>query len=257
VTRFSEGVEPFCIEKDTHVLNKVCTVNSTTGDVTPVTAGTCTITASQASDGTYSAGSATVSVTIVAGPQPTVTVSASPTDLSYLGSTTLAGGGGAGTGTFTYAKTSGNCTISGAVLSYGTAHAGETCSVTATRSATTGKYTATTSAALVINVVKAAQSTAVVVPTGRTVGYSNTVDLATFSYSGGNGTGAYVFSTSTANCSITGTVLTSFAFRYSLPLLSTHKQSSKSVHHFFAGLPTARSSLPPSLDMSITGDRRV
>jgi hypothetical protein len=189
----------------------ICSVNASTGDMTPITAGTCTITASQAADGTYSAGSASVSVTIVAGPQPMVTISASPTDLTYLGSTTLTGGGGAGTGAFTYAKTAGNCTISGAVLSYGTAHAGDTCSVAATRALTTGKYTATTSTALVITVVKAAQSTAVVVPSGRTAGYSNTVDLATFTYSGGNGTGAYVFSTATPNCSITGTVLTSFA----------------------------------------------
>jgi hypothetical protein len=189
----------------------ICTVNSTTGDMTPVTAGTCTITANQATDGTYSPGSATVSVTIVAAPQPSVTVSASPTDLSYLGSTTLTGGGGAGTGAYSYTKTAGNCTLVGAVLSYGTAHAGDTCSVTSTRALTTGKYTATTSTVLVINVVKAAQASAVVVPTGRTVGYSNTVDLASFTYSGGNGTGAFVFSTSTTNCSITGTVLTSFA----------------------------------------------
>ncbi len=186
----------------------ICTVNSATGALTTVNVGTCTVTASQATDGTNPAGSGTVTLTIVKGTQGAITVSSSPSSLIYGSSVTLSASGGNGTGSFSYTKVSGNCTLSGATLSAGSANAGETCVVTATRAGGT-LWNAGTSSNFTLTVSGAAQAT-VTVPTGQTVGYASTVDLTQSPYvpSGGSGSGAWQFSTSSPNCSINGNLLT-------------------------------------------------
>ncbi|MCX8529785.1 MAG: fibronectin type III domain-containing protein, partial [Rhodoluna sp.] len=187
----------------------ICSVNATSGAMTPLAVGTCTITANQATDGTAAAGSANVSITITKGTQATVTLTSSPTTLVYGSSVTLSGAGGNGTGGFSYQKVSGNCLISGASLQASTANAGDICVVTATKVGD-ANWNSAVSTNYSFTVAQAAQA-AVTVPTGKTVGYGNATDLtqAPYTPSGGTGTGAWNFSTSSANCSIIGNLLTS------------------------------------------------
>ena len=190
----------------------VCSVASN-GDMTTLTVGTCNISATQASDGQGGAGgTGTTSVTIAKGNQATVTISASPSTVVYLGTTTLTGGGGT-VGSFTYYVVSGNCTVgltSGVLTAGATTAVGTPCVVYAQR-AGDANWNNTNSAQLSVSITQAVQSTAVTVPTGKTIGYSNALDLSTLTpYGGGNGNGAFIFGTATPNCSITGTTLTSF-----------------------------------------------
>jgi hypothetical protein len=152
-----------------------CSVNSTTGAMTPLAVGTCTITANQATDGTAPAGSASVSITITKGTQGTVTLTTSPTTLVYGSSIALSGAGGNGTGGFSYQKVSGNCLISGASLQANTSNAGDVCVVTATNVGDTN-WNSAVSANYSFTVAQAAQA-AVTVATGKSVGYGNATDL--------------------------------------------------------------------------------
>jgi hypothetical protein len=191
----------------------ICSVASN-GDMTTLAIGTCNISATQASDGQGGVGgTGTTSVTIAKGNQATVTISASPSTVVYLGTTTLTGGGGT-VGSFTYYVASGNCTVgltSGVLTAGATTSVGTPCVVYAQR-AGDANWNNTNSAQLSVSITQAAQTTAVTIPsTGKNIGYSNTLDLSTLSpYGGGNGSGAFIFSTTTPNCSITGTTLTSF-----------------------------------------------
>ena len=188
-----------------------CTVDLNTGALTVKNyTGSCTITGTQLADANYSGGSASVILTLTKGTQATVTVSASPTTLVWGSSVTLSGGGGSSSiNTYTYTKVSSKCSISGATLYAATADAGDVCTVTATKTGDSF-YNATTSANFSITIAPAAQA-AVTVPTGKTVGYGNATDLtqAPYTPSGGTGTGVWSFSTSSANCSISGNLLTS------------------------------------------------
>jgi hypothetical protein len=187
----------------------ICSVNASSGAMTPLGVGTCTITANQATDGTAPAGSASVSITITKGTQAAVTLTSSPTSLVYGSSVTLSGAGGNGTGGFSYQKVSGNCSISGASLQANTANAGDICVVTATK-VSDANWNSGVSANYSFTVAQAAQA-AVTVPAGQSVGYNNPTDLtqAPYTPSGGSGTGAWSFSTSSSNCSISGNLLTS------------------------------------------------
>jgi hypothetical protein len=133
--------------------------------MTTLTVGTCNISATQASDGQGGAGgTGTTSVTIAKGNQATVTISASPSTVVYLGTTTLTGGGGT-VGSFTYYVVSGNCTVgltSGVLTAGATTAVGTPCVVYAQR-AGDANWNNTNSAQLSVSITQAVQSTAVTV----------------------------------------------------------------------------------------------
>ena len=117
--------------------SSVCTISNPVSNgatVDFVAAGTCTITASQASDGNYTApADVSKSFTINPASQAALSVSASPSSILYGQTSTVSASGGSGTGALSYSVPSGNgiCTISGTTV---TATGVGTCTVTVTKS---------------------------------------------------------------------------------------------------------------------------
>lgn len=184
----------------------VCTVVSGTGVITTKTPGTCTIKVDQTADSVYLAGTLTINITINKTPQGALTITS--TSGTYGSVLTLATSG-ATVGALTYAIDAGStCTFATANISLNLGAVGSTCMVTATR-AGDATYAPVSSVSTSITTNKGTQAT-LVTPSGATISYlSAGLDLTTLTYSGGSGTGAISFSTSTTGCSINGTVLTS------------------------------------------------
>lgn len=187
----------------------ICTVNSSTGAVTIAGLGNCVVTAVIAADSNYAETTKTATLTITRGTQSTLSISS--TSVNYGSTLTLSTSGGSGAGSVSYqldGSYTNTCSLSAGVISPGTA--GSTCYVIATKSGGS-LYNDISSVSTQITVNKINQTTAVSVPVGQSMNYlqSPGLDLSTLAYSGGNGTGAYAFSTSTANCSISSNVLTS------------------------------------------------
>jgi len=124
----------------------VCTVNSSTGVVAFVGAGTCSITSSIAADATYAAAtSAAITMTISRATQSALSFTLSLSSSTYTGSAytealTLTPSGGSGSGAVTYAITSGGtattCALSGSSATETiTATTSGTCLITATKAA--------------------------------------------------------------------------------------------------------------------------
>ncbi len=94
-----------------------CSVNSSSGLVTiSAGTGTCIISASVAEDANYLTTSSTNSVTITVSRIPQSAITITPTTATYGSDLTLASSGGSTGGTYSYSKVSGNCILSGAVL---------------------------------------------------------------------------------------------------------------------------------------------
>jgi sugar lactone lactonase YvrE len=119
---------------------------SVTGANVTITAGsgTCSVTATKASDGTYAAAtSAAASVAASLAAEATLTVTGFPNTAQQSGTTfTVGSSGGSGSGAVTFNVT-GSCSVSGTTVTM-TAGSG-TCSVTASK-ASDGHYAAATSA---------------------------------------------------------------------------------------------------------------
>ena len=181
----------------------VCTVsnpvpNGATVDF--VTAGTCTITASQASDGNYAAPpTVTQSFTINPADQSTLTATASPTSIKFGETSIVSVSGGSGTGAISYGVPSGNgvCTLSGNTV---TATGVGTCSVTATKAGDTN-YNETT-AMVDISVGKASQSLAFTAPADQTYAPGGSVALT--STPGASGEPVTYASNDTSVCTVSG-----------------------------------------------------
>ncbi|MEY4293429.1 MAG: hypothetical protein RIR29_79 [Actinomycetota bacterium] len=187
--------------------NTICTVNSSTGAITPVGGGTCSVTltaAAVAGPPSYLSGSLTVDVTINKAAQAAVTMTT--LSISYGATATLSAAGGSGNGSYVYSTTSTGCSLSGAVLS-STLGATNTCTVSVYR-AGNSQYLDSGSVDFTVTVVKANQ-TSLGSPSGITLTYGGSLDLTTLTYTGGSGTGAMSWTTATTGCTITGTILTS------------------------------------------------
>jgi autotransporter-associated beta strand protein len=125
----------------------VATVNSS-GVVTPLSAGSTTITATQvAVSGVNASASQTYTLTVNLANQ-TITASASASSINTGGTSTLMTSGGSGSGVVTYSLVSGPCTLSGATL---TGTGAGSCIVTATKAADS-IYAAAMSSQLTINI---------------------------------------------------------------------------------------------------------
>jgi hypothetical protein len=94
-----------------------CSVNSSSGLVTiSAGTGTCVISASVAADANFLATSSTNSVTITVSRSPQSPITITPATATLGSNLTLISTGGSTGGTYSYSKVSGNCTLSGAVL---------------------------------------------------------------------------------------------------------------------------------------------
>ena len=191
----------------TYTLNSAGTANcALSSDVlTPGHAGTCTVTATKATDTDYLVESSTVTtITFAKAAQGTLTITS--TNGTFLETLTLTTSGGSGSGLVTYVLDSAgtaNCSLSNGILTPG--HAG-TCTVTATK-ATDTDYLVRSSSSTTITIAKAEQAALSVTNTSAIPGISLT--LAT---TGGSGIGAVTFTVSSAGatgCSITAGLLDS------------------------------------------------
>ena len=186
--------------------NTICTVNSSTGAITPVGGGTCSVKLTAAAvtgPPSYLSGSLTVDVTINKAAQAAVTMST--LSITYGATATLSASGGTGTGAYVYSTSTNGCSLSGAVLST-TLGASSACTVSVYRASNT-QYLDSASANFTITVAKANQAT-LVAPSGTNIAYAGSLDLASVTFTGGSGSGAIGFSTATSGCNIVGTTLT-------------------------------------------------
>ncbi len=182
------------------VVSGPCSITGST--LTATGAGTCSVSASKAADGTYSAAtSAPVSVTVGLAPQASLVLSASPGSVSVGATSTLSTSGGSGTGTVSYSLSGGPCTLVGNTL---TGTGSGSCLVTATKAAST-VYAAATSNPVAVSVALASQTALVMNASPSTINVNGTSALGT---SGGSGTGAVTYSVNSGPCSITASTLT-------------------------------------------------
>ena len=145
--------------------DSVATVNSS-GVVAPVSAGSTTITATQAAvSGVNASASQTYTLTVNLATQ-TIMAYASASSINTGGTSTITTSGGSGSGVVTYGLVSGPCTLSGATL---TGTGAGTCVVTATKAADS-TYAAATSSQLTINITVASSPS-------TTVGAGSSVSL--------------------------------------------------------------------------------
>ncbi len=198
-----------------------CVVDATTGIVTPVKAGTCTIQASKAGTAAVlPVTSNSVTVNVVKGAQDplAVTLSAAtttfPTTVTASVPATGTTNGGNGTGAVTFASTTPTiCTVDATTGVITPVIAG-TCKVTATR-AGTDYFNPITSAEATVTIAKAAQPLALTIsPASATIGLLDGLNAATTVKltvgtagvaGGGNGTGAVTFTSTGAGCSVNAT----------------------------------------------------
>jgi hypothetical protein len=188
----------------------VCTVNSSSGLITFVTAGTCTVTADAATTTSYlDSGPTTFTLTTATAAQGSLTITS--TSATYNGSAyslALTTSGGSGTGAVTFTTTSGTastCAISGSTL---TAASSGTCTVTATKAADTN-YLVVSSAPTTVTFNRAAQGSLTITSTSAT--YNGSAYSLALTTSGGSGTGAVTFTTTSgtaSTCAISGSTLT-------------------------------------------------
>lgn len=185
----------------------IATVNSSTGQVTPVAAGTATITATQASSaGVNMQATQTYTLTVSLATQATLVASASPsTILASTGTSTLSTTGGSGNGVVTYAVTTGvsSCTLSGSTIT-ATSTVG-TCVITATKAAQ-GNYDAATATVTITVNNLIAQATLNVAASPSAI--SKNTGTSTLSTTGGSGSGAVTYAVTGGTCTVSGTTLT-------------------------------------------------
>lgn len=180
----------------------VCTVNASTGLVTMVTTGTCTIAADQPGNAAFTAApQVTQSFTINPASQAALAVTLTPSTITLgLGqSATLGTTGGNGTGAVTYAVTTnpGNCSIGGAgdIL---TATAVGSCVVTATKAADLNYLAATAT----LNVTTSLAAQIITFGTAPVVTVGGTGSVAA---SGGGSGNPVIFTSNTqAICTVSG-----------------------------------------------------
>ncbi|BDU10507.1 hypothetical protein AINA4_04280 [Aurantimicrobium sp. INA4] len=149
-----------------------CTVSSSI--VTPTSVGTCVVVVTRAADTNYTAQTLTGNVSITQAAQATVSVT-SATTVVYGSTLTLTATGGSGTGAFDYAVVTGDCTLSGDVLTAGSV--GD-CEVKARRLASTNYLDSAWSSNVTVSVT-AKPITLTVSPVNRQWNGETAVSLGT------------------------------------------------------------------------------
>lgn len=146
--------------------------------LTPVSAGTCVVVATRAADTNYLAQTANQTVTVAYADQASVTMT-SATTVVYGSNLTLGAQGGSGTGAYEFAKVSGNCTLSNAIV---TPTAVGDCVVKARRAGDSGYNVSAWSSDVTISITPKPLTVVVTpFPASREYNGSRTVNLATLS----------------------------------------------------------------------------
>jgi len=183
----------------------ICTVDSSTGEVTIVSAGMCLISMNLAEGTNTRATSFLAWAIILKGNQSTLSWNVSTTSAGYLETITLATTGGTGTGAVTYSRSIGStCSVVGNVVTLGTV--GSACVISATKAADTNYNAISTSTNLTLTATKAAQA-AVSFTNSSTMTAGQTMTLAAAGGSGPSSRTFTVTSEGTTRCSITSGVL--------------------------------------------------
>ena len=185
------------------VTGTACTVNASTGAgaVIHVTGG-CSVTATRALDTDYnvSATSTAAAITTISKVnQATVTLSGVPATATIGDTFTALAAGGSGTGAYSYAVTGTACTVDSSTGAGSVTHVTGGCSVIATRASDSDYNVASSAAAAITTINKAAQATVTLsgVPTTATMG-----DTFTALAAGGSGTGAYSYAVTGTACTV-------------------------------------------------------
>ena len=143
-----------------------CSVNSSSGLVTiSAGTGTCVITASVAEDSNYLTTASTNSVTITVSRIAQSAITITPAAATYGTNLTLTSTGGSTGGSYSYTKVSGNCTLSGAVL---TPTATGNCVVQSSLAAN-ANYLAETSTATTITISSSSVSASLTLAPGNLI----------------------------------------------------------------------------------------
>ena len=181
-------------------VTSVATISSTSP-------GICQVTVVKSGDSLYSYISKTTNFTFVGTPQPTLTLSASPTSAPALTNVRVTLGGGSGNGAISFTVT-GGCTQnsqSGNTVNI-TSSSPSSCFVSATKAADGTIASATTYPGLVVNFTKAVQSNLVTKVDNLSSDYDITraADLSyLISTTGGSGTGDVTFAAyGNGNCKL-------------------------------------------------------
>ena len=170
--------------------------------------GSCAVTATQAADGNYYATtSAAAAVLLRQATQAALSFSGTPLSLSFGSTLTLGTAGGSGTGALTYSKgSSTGCSITGNILSV--LDVSGSCLVVATKAGSDDYLPA--SASELVTLAKSGQA-AVTVSVAAHAAQIGQVGLAATA-TGGNGTGAYRYSSLTPTLCSVGDNTGSMAF---------------------------------------------
>jgi hypothetical protein len=186
---------------------------SISGAVLTITSGsgTCAVTATIASDGTYSSAvTSSHSITITKATR-TLTFSSVPTTLSFGNSASAVAsvGLGAGGGSVTYsAGASTACSVGSSTGLITVLSGSGSCAISATIAADSNYLSVTTASAASISISPGSQS-ALTISSSSTKGFANSYTLAA---TGGTTSGAVTYSVlssgNTANCSVIGAALT-------------------------------------------------
>lgn len=194
---------------------EVCTINATTGVITSVKVGTCSVTATKAATDSYNAQTSAVkTVAITAGTQVALTAVLTDNAITYTETSDVSATGGSGTGVISYSTTTTTICSVDPITGDITPLTIGTCTVKATKAAD-ANYLVQTSAALNVTITAAAQAplAAAVSVTPIYLGATGTTVASPTSGAGaGSGTGAVTYtSTTTAICTVvaaTGVITT-------------------------------------------------
>ena len=188
----------------------VCSLSGTT--VTALTAGSCTIVATKASDANYGSTTATVTIVINKASQSALIAQVSNDSFTYSATTqtaTLSTTGGNGTGAVTYAVAAGStsvCSVSGTTVSILTAGS---CLVNATKAADTNYLVQTSSVS--INIARANQGTLTSTAASPSLNYNaSSTPTTLLSTSGGSGSGVVSYAIAAGSlgiCSVSGSTV--------------------------------------------------
>lgn len=181
-----------------------CFIAANGTDLLVASAGTCTITATKAASATYRARTSTIATMTFNKIAQSAALVLSDSAFTFGTTLPLSATGGNGGGTLSYGVSSpgsAGCSVTGNVVS---ATSGGSCSVIATRAASTNYISHTESFTIMVN--KAVQGTLTITDVNGSYG-----EGLTLAASGGSGTGAVTFTISsvgTSGCSIFSGVVT-------------------------------------------------
>ena len=182
-----------------------CTVSGSTATITGGT-NDCVVRATSAADENYLVETDDATITVSKAAQAALLAKTDDTDGTSAGFDTtvaLTSSGGSGTGTVTFAKASGDCTVSGSTATI--TGVSLDCVVEATKAADNNYLEETDQVTIIVSKATQAPLIALTDGTDGTIAYLTTVALTS---SGGSGDGAVTFAKVSGSCTVSGSTAT-------------------------------------------------